>query len=1479
MPRASRRVFTRGLAVLASVAVVASVAVAVPSVGDALVECPPGTVPITGPEARLVPPDQQDLLPPEYRGPAEAMEFPGDCKPDRVESFAELALRNAQADARTSAPFMQPAEGARWSAAQQRQNLIDSGATVPGSDGELSFVGEGPLNFDEDPYDSGQGIVDSTGRIDDFFYDEANDRLFAAIGTAGVWMSTDLGESWTSIGDSLPTNITSGVSWTPAGGPDGTVVVITGEHTFGGSAFTGLGAFWSTDLGATWARAEGPPDGTLGFAIEVDPTDPNIVYAATGKGLWRSADAGRTYVDVELPVGTCQGDYNIETCNYAHFVTDVVVKAPGGVGEDTEGGQVLAAVGYRAGRLEDISGDFIHSEGNGVYRSDTGEAGTFERLDGLDATVGGQERLGRMEFGPAIGAEQDHDIVYAVIEDAVLFNGGFQYVPIPDGVDPTGLLSPNPTYLLGVYYSDDFGETWTELSNDDEMGTLCTLNQSVFCIPGAIEPGVQSWYNMWIAPDPTRQVGGVPTRVVMGLEEVFQNRLTNAPANTPLVSFQTIGSYYGGVDCLLVVTDCLVSSNLGITTTHPDQHDGIWIPSVGEDGEPDGGVRLLVGHDGGLSKQILGEGDEASQSTWSLEQENGLRTLLPYSIAVANDGTALAGLQDNGTMLVDPTLDNRQYEVQGADGTITAIDPEDSDYGYASSQTNSLLGVSSDRFQTFTSLTPTPSDGTFLFVPPLEMNPLNSDHIVTAGNTVIENLAGREATSSTWSVAMQLGATERQPNYETDVEPPIRQASAIDVYGDATYVGFCAPCNILQTPYPYDSGIATNIGSQDLPEPGTDSGWHFAAAEGLPERYISDLQIDPYDPTARTVYAGLGGYTRKWVPPGTGADEATDVGEGHVFVSTDAGETFTDISGNLPDTPVLSIEQRGSQLLVGTDLGAFISADLQGTSWAPLGGADALSIPVMDIQMKADDPDVAYLGVYGRGVMRYDFPEFAAPERSVVRLAGPTRESTSVAVSAALYESSDVVVLARSDQYADALAGAPLATDLDAPLLLTASGALHPDVAAEIQRLGATSAVLLGGEAALSPAVAQELTGLGITDITRYGADNRFGTAARIAEQLPDATAAWVVKGNDADPTRGWPDAMSIAPVAARAGQPILLTETDRLPGETVGALEGIDDARIVGGTAAVSQAVEDQLDGIVTLGDRVAGPNRFATSVAAAEVGLANGHGLSNLWLARADAFADALSSGPSVAATGGTLVLVDSNSLGASLDSGEFVTENACRVITARIAGGTAAISDTVAGEVRALLDACPPPEGYRPPPEQAIVPGDVEPGEPAPTDVIAGPYGFEDDAEGWTTAVAGTPTSMWMRGEPGHDSDISFQVDQYNSGANATLTSPEIEVDGTEVAIAWWYAVQMEGGGFDEMAVEWSADGSDWTRLASYGVSADFPAFTEQLLRFTPDAGTIQIRFLVFADEICDSVETVSCGADSLTGAFVDDVTILS
>jgi hypothetical protein len=260
----------------------------------------------------------------------------------------------------------------------------------------------------------------------------------------------------------------SAVAYASSGGPDGTVLALTGEHTFGGNAFVGIGAFYSRDLGATWIRSEGAPDGTLGFALEVDPTNPDVVYAATGNGLWRSTDAGESYTDVVLPTGDCAGSYDDDVCNFANFVTDVVVKEPGGVGADTEGGTVVAAVGWRAGTAENPDGT-IQSAANGIYRSATGEPGSFERLEGLDAAVGGHDRVGRIELGPAVGPEQDHDYLYGIVEDAVLFNNGFPVVDVPE--ENPNPLGSQPTVFNGVYVSADFGETWTLLADDNEVSS------------------------------------------------------------------------------------------------------------------------------------------------------------------------------------------------------------------------------------------------------------------------------------------------------------------------------------------------------------------------------------------------------------------------------------------------------------------------------------------------------------------------------------------------------------------------------------------------------------------------------------------------------------------------------------------------------------------------------------------------------------------------------------------------------------------------------------------------------------------------------------------------------------------------------------------------------------------------------------------------------------------------------------------------
>ena len=62
---------------------------------------------------------------------------------------------------------------------------------------------------------NGLGLVDNMGRLDSLAYDAVNKRLFAAKGTGGIWLSENLGDSWRSIGDNLPSQIVGAVGYTP----------------------------------------------------------------------------------------------------------------------------------------------------------------------------------------------------------------------------------------------------------------------------------------------------------------------------------------------------------------------------------------------------------------------------------------------------------------------------------------------------------------------------------------------------------------------------------------------------------------------------------------------------------------------------------------------------------------------------------------------------------------------------------------------------------------------------------------------------------------------------------------------------------------------------------------------------------------------------------------------------------------------------------------------------------------------------------------------------------------------------------------------------------------------------------------------------------------------------------------------------------------------------------------------------------------
>ena len=107
-------------------------------------------------------------------------------------------------------------------------------------------------------------------------------------------------------------------------------------------------------------------------------------------------------------------------------------------------------------------------------------------------------------------------------------------------------------------------------------------------------------------------------------------------------------------------------------------------------------------------------------------------------------------------------------------------------------------------------------------------------------------------------------------------------------------------------------------------------------------------------------------------------------------------------------------------------------------------------------------------------------------ESQVNRISDDNRYLTAIEISKKGWSKSDTIVLARGDNYADALAGVPYAHQLNAPILLTQTNDLYEETVAEIARLGANKVVILGGESAISARVAGELKTAGLNSGTTF---------------------------------------------------------------------------------------------------------------------------------------------------------------------------------------------------------------------------------------------------------------------------------------------------------------------------------------------------------------------------------------------------------
>jgi putative cell wall-binding protein len=292
-------------------------------------------------------------------------------------------------------------------------------------------------------------------------------------------------------------------------------------------------------------------------------------------------------------------------------------------------------------------------------------------------------------------------------------------------------------------------------------------------------------------------------------------------------------------------------------------------------------------------------------------------------------------------------------------------------------------------------------------------------------------------------------------------------------------------------------------------------------------------------------------------------------------------------------------------------------------------------------------------------------------EPNVERIYGADRYETALQVALKGWDSgSNEMILATGANYPDALAGAPLSYHKDAPILLTSKHTLHPSAEKGIKELDVKKVTILGGSGVISDNVVEEIKDLGVS-VTRISGKDRYETAVAISKSLPNHDAAVVVSG------KNYPDALSIASIAAQEGYPILLSEKETIPASTLAQANTYKENYVIGGTGVISQSVLTKLNHPT----RISGMNRYETN--ASIIQNFNVH-TGSVFFATGTQFADALTGSSLAAYKGEPLLLTPPDRLHPAIK--DLMIDYTYDV---KILGGTKAIQPKVEKDIWAVLE----------------------------------------------------------------------------------------------------------------------------------------------------------------------------------------------
>ncbi len=356
--------------------------------------------------------------------------------------------------------------------------LNNLGETLPGDNPVDSWSRVGPLGI----YDFGENLQNS-GRVISFdMFGDNQNILFCGAASGGLWKSSDAGNSWVNIMDTLACPSVSSIACTQLAS-DNTVWFSTG------SSFNGAGVqigrvYKSINGGVSWSNINTFP-ASLGNVckLEINAYDKNRVFVGCEGGLFRTTNGGTTFTHV-IPAGNNVCDV-ITYTNVILPDTSIVLAAveSNGIWRSTNGGSNFSLVslpGYNASedaRISLATNPAVPSKTFAyVGRSNNQFLGLWFSTD--KGATWTQKNL------PAPnGAQQRYNQAIAVTATRVFagFNAGVTFYSTDDGSTwnqsswthpDVHKIHPYSSSLIyevndgGVYRSTNSGVNWNTLGNE-----------------------------------------------------------------------------------------------------------------------------------------------------------------------------------------------------------------------------------------------------------------------------------------------------------------------------------------------------------------------------------------------------------------------------------------------------------------------------------------------------------------------------------------------------------------------------------------------------------------------------------------------------------------------------------------------------------------------------------------------------------------------------------------------------------------------------------------------------------------------------------------------------------------------------------------------------------------------------------------------------------------------------------------------------